>query len=230
MYKIYPQPYILLGKIQNYDWGTVNKEAFIPRLLKIEQKKDLPYAEYWIGVHPKAPSEIILEGEKVSLPSVLKQFPFEILGERISKKFNNSLPFLLKVLSVNKALSIQAHPNKKLADALNQRDPVNYPDKNHKPEIAIAIDKLKAIVGLKEPIISLISLKNSISFSGKENQKADLFFGLLIPEAKDKQHDPHVKILAALAEKLKNEHYRNHLKSATNNEMLYSAAIDTINT
>jgi PTS system nitrogen regulatory IIA component len=86
------------------------------------------------------------------------------------------------------------------------------------------------IAGLKEPIISLISLKNPISFSGKEDQKANLFFGLLIPETKDKQQDPHVKILATLAEKLKNERYRHQLSCATNNEMLYSAAIDKIHT
>jgi mannose-6-phosphate isomerase class I len=31
------------------------------------------------------------------------------------------------VLSVQKALSIQAHPNKKLAEQLHARDPKNYP-------------------------------------------------------------------------------------------------------
>ncbi len=59
------------------------------------------------------------------------------------------MPFLFKVLSIEKALSIQAHPNKQLAKKLHQRDPQNYPDNNHKPEIAISIDKLSAIVGLK---------------------------------------------------------------------------------
>jgi PTS system nitrogen regulatory IIA component len=82
------------------------------------------------------------------------------------------------------------------------------------------------INGLEEPMISLISSKNPILFSEKNQQLTTLFFGLLIPEKEDKQDDPHVKILAALAEKLKNENYRNRLKNATSHEMLYLAAID----
>jgi PTS system nitrogen regulatory IIA component len=84
------------------------------------------------------------------------------------------------------------------------------------------------VAGLKEPIISLISLKNPILCSEKNSHKAKLFFGLLIPETEDKKNDPHVTILAALAEKLKNEQYRNQLKNATSNEMLYQAAISDI--
>jgi len=92
-------------------------------------------------------------------------------------------------------------------------------------DIAIPHGRIR---GLKQPIISLISLKNPILFSEKDSQKASLFFGLLIPEANNKEHDPHVAILAALAEKLKNEQYRNHLKNANSNEMLYRAAISKI--
>ena len=45
----------------------------------------------------------------------------------------------LKVLSVAKALSIQAHPDKALAARLHAQDPAHYPDANHKPEMAIAL-------------------------------------------------------------------------------------------
>jgi len=45
----------------------------------------------------------------------------------ITKKYGGKLPFLFKVLSINKALSIQAHPNKKLAEKLHSKDPKNYP-------------------------------------------------------------------------------------------------------
>jgi nitrogen PTS system EIIA component len=86
------------------------------------------------------------------------------------------------------------------------------------------------IEGLEEPVISVISLKNSILYSTKTQKKAHLFFGLLIPAIKDKQHDSHVEILAALAEHLKDETYRNRLESATSNEMLYLAATDKITT
>lgn len=143
------KPHKLVGKIQNYEWGTKNKNAFIPKFLGVEPEKDVPYAEYWIGVHPKAPSDLIIDGEDVSLIQLLNEFPKEILGERVASKFNNSLPYLLKVLSINQALSIQSHPDKKLAKILHSKDPKNYPDDNHKPEIAIAIDNLTALVGLK---------------------------------------------------------------------------------
>lgn len=49
-----------------------------------------------------------------------------LMGHDISKKYSNKLPFLFKVLSINKALSIQAHPNKKLAEKLHSKDPKNY--------------------------------------------------------------------------------------------------------
>ena len=38
-----------------------------------------------------------------------------LMGNDVSKKYGEKLPFLFKVLSAQKALSIQAHPNKKLA-------------------------------------------------------------------------------------------------------------------
>jgi mannose-6-phosphate isomerase len=59
----------------------------------------------------------------------------------------SALPYLLKVLSAGEALSIQAHPDKIQAQGLHQLDPEHYPDDNHKPEIAIAIDHLDALVG-----------------------------------------------------------------------------------
>ena len=143
------KPYKLIGKVQNYQWGTKNEDAFIPIFLGEETEKDVPYAEYWIGVHPNAPSDVLVNNEKVSLVELQKKFPEEILGKRVAKKFNNTLPFLLKILSINQALSIQSHPDKKLAELLHSKDPKNYPDNNHKPEIAIAIDNLTALVGLK---------------------------------------------------------------------------------
>jgi len=150
MDSIAAKPYKLFGKIQNYDWGTKNENAYIPKFLGIDAEENVPYAEYWIGIHPKAPSEILIDNKKVLLTEILAKHPSEILGNRIIKEFGNTLPFLLKILSVNQALSIQAHPNKLLAEELHSKDPINYPDDNHKPEIAIAVDQLQAIVGFKK--------------------------------------------------------------------------------
>lgn len=61
--------------------------------------------QLWMGVHPNGPSKLVSDGK--------------LLSEKIaeSKSFlgdheGGSLQFLFKVLSVNKALSIQSHPDK----------------------------------------------------------------------------------------------------------------------
>ena len=48
------------------------------------------------------------------------------LGEEVASRFNGQLPFLFKVLSINKALSIQAHPTKSHAEELYQKAPDLY--------------------------------------------------------------------------------------------------------
>ncbi|MGE5456832.1 MAG: mannose-6-phosphate isomerase, class I [Methanococcaceae archaeon] len=143
------KPYKLFNKVRHYEWGTQNQDAFIPNFLGIEAQNELPYAELWIGAHPSAPSEIEVRGEKLPLYLIIENFTAEFLGHYVSEKFNGKFPFLLKVLSAAHALSIQTHPNKNQAAVLHNSDPVNYPDDNHKPEIAIAIDSLTAIAGFR---------------------------------------------------------------------------------
>ena len=53
----------------------------------------------------------------------------------------------MQLLSVAKALSIQAHPDKKLAEALHALRPSIYKDDNHKPEMAIAITEFRVLYG-----------------------------------------------------------------------------------
>jgi len=144
-----PQPYILKNTIQHYDWGTKGKNAFIPKLLNVKPEKDKPYAELWMGSHLNASSKIFIGGKEIELAEIIRQYPIEMLGNETAKRFSNTLPFLFKVLSANEALSIQVHPSKKQAIALNKKDPINYPDSNQKLEIAIALDSLTALVGFK---------------------------------------------------------------------------------
>jgi len=146
--KIEARPYKLINHIQNYEWGTRGKNAFIPNILGFEGTEK-PYAELWIGGHPKLSSEIIIDGKAHNLRDVVENYPNEILGEVVAEKFGNKIPFLLKVLSANQALSIQTHPNKLQTVELNKNDPTNYPDDNHKPEIAITLDSLSALVGFR---------------------------------------------------------------------------------
>jgi len=77
-----------------------------------------------MGTHPSLPSKDV-ETQRTLLDMV--QDNQALLSTDISERFGGKLPFLFKVLSVQKALSIQAHPNKKLAEQLHARDPKNYP-------------------------------------------------------------------------------------------------------
>lgn len=157
--------YKLINQIQYYDWGTKNENAFIPKLLDLEIERDKPYAELWIGAHPKAPSYLFINEQKISLIELIEKYPDQILGKQVTRKFNNKLPYLLKILSSSQALSIQAHPDKELAKKLHKKDPINYPDDNHKPEIAIAVDYLNAIVRFKPVDEFIKTIKNYNSFS-----------------------------------------------------------------
>ncbi len=143
------------NEIQPYEWGTRGREAFIPRLLGFEPEPGRPYAELWIGAHSKAPSKIMVNGGTVPLDQWIAAHPEEILGQAVVRRFGPRLPFLLKVLSAGEALSIQAHPDKTQAAALHARHPQHYPDDNHKPEIAVALEPLAALVGIK-PLAGLL--------------------------------------------------------------------------
>lgn len=71
---------------------------------------------------------------------------------------NPTLHLFLKVLSAGKALSIQAHPDKLLAEKLHSEEPTKYCDSNHKPELAMALTPFEAMCGFRrlEEIATLL--------------------------------------------------------------------------
>lgn len=75
-----------------------------------------------MGTHPTLPSKL-QSGE--TLHNCLQAHP-ELIGDAVRKRFGNNLPFLFKVLAIEKALSIQAHPNKQLAEKLHKERPDVY--------------------------------------------------------------------------------------------------------
>ncbi|XP_076636808.1 mannose phosphate isomerase [Colletes latitarsis] len=138
-------------KIQTYDWGKYGIDSMVATLTKsancdfiLDEKK--PYAELWMGTHPNGPSH--MKELNMSLERYIKENS-EVLGSDVQKIFGQNLPFLFKVLSVNKALSIQAHPNKEKAEELHQQYPTIYKDANHKPELAIALTPFEALCGFR---------------------------------------------------------------------------------
>ena len=124
----------LQGAVQSYAWGMIGASSLVAQLAAKSTSVVLtqPYAEYWMGTHPKGQS-YILDQDKCSLKSYLKR----------------DLPYLFKVLSVETALSIQAHPNKEHAKILHQSNPKEYPDDNHKPEMAIALTKFECLCAFR---------------------------------------------------------------------------------
>ncbi|XP_037538464.1 mannose-6-phosphate isomerase isoform X2 [Nematolebias whitei] len=102
-----------------------------------------------MGSHPKGDAQIKDNRiAQTSLGQWIAHYP-ACLGSKVKDAFQGQLPFLFKVLSVNTALSIQAHPNKELAASLHAQFPEHYPDNNHKPEMAIALTCFQGLCGFR---------------------------------------------------------------------------------
>lgn len=122
----------IIGDIKNYDWGKIGSESEVVKLAKLNDDGFLSdeskaYSELWMGDHISGQSKLKETGE--------------LLGDFIQKNRDRNiggqpkLPFLLKVLSIRKALSIQVHPSKAEAEKLHREHPEIYKDPNHKPEV-----------------------------------------------------------------------------------------------
>lgn len=140
-------------EVQKYAWGKIGLDSEVARLSRLANadfvlEEGEPYAELWMGAHPKAPSHIMGQESHLSLLKYVKENP-GILGKKVNEAFKGELPFLLKVLSVNKSLSIQAHPNKTHAEKLFSERPDIYKDPNHKPEMAIALTPFEGLCGFR---------------------------------------------------------------------------------
>ncbi|XP_018016473.1 mannose-6-phosphate isomerase-like [Hyalella azteca] len=141
----------LICALQQYSWGVKGKLSSVAQLAQASQvdvaiDDSTPYAELWMGTHPNGPS--LIKGTKRLLSSYIQENP-ECLGKIVTSKFGPNLPFLFKVLSVNQALSIQAHPNKSHAEELHASRPDVYKDPNHKPEMTIALTPFLALCGFR---------------------------------------------------------------------------------
>lgn len=111
-----------------------------------------------MGTHPRGPSTIAAPDQcsGKSLRNWLAANPWA-LGAMcdVEATFHGDLPFLFKVLSIKKPLSIQAHPTKEHAKELHALLPDKYPDDNHKPEMAIALTTFEAFCGFR-PISEIV--------------------------------------------------------------------------
>ncbi len=120
-----------------------------------------PEAELWMGAHPSAPSGLDRGAQSTTLDKVIAADPPGELGAACVARFGARLPFLLKVLSADSALSIQVHPSRAQAQAgfraENERglapdDPArNYVDDWPKPELIYALTPFEVLAGARSP-------------------------------------------------------------------------------
>lgn len=84
-----------------------------------------------MGTHPSLPTRLATADQPL-LADYISRDPSKLLGEKVAKTYAGDLPFLFKILAIRKALSIQAHPDKALAERLHRDRPEIYKDPNHK--------------------------------------------------------------------------------------------------
>ena len=149
-----PAAVVCQAAVQNYDWGVRGggENGLVARMAGAAPAPGTPFAELWMGTHAKAPLTLA-HGAGAAAPGCLLSDFFRLYpafaGERTVAAYGDQLPYLFKCLSVDKALSIQAHPNKQLARELHSKDPQNYPDENHKPELACAVTPFEGLCGFR---------------------------------------------------------------------------------
>lgn len=109
--------------------------------------------------HAAAPSSIEIDGHDVGLNDLIAGLPQQTLGEDIMKEFGAHLPFMMKLLAVDKPLSLQIHPTREQAEEGYRReseagppptDPSrNYRDSAHKPGLLFALTPCEMMCGLR---------------------------------------------------------------------------------
>ncbi len=145
---------LLRPVIRPYPWGT---RTAIADLQGRPVPAPGPEAELWMGAHSSAPSGV----GWTTLDEVIAAAPERALGAGCAGRFGGRLPFLLKVLSADQALSIQVHPSRAQAQAgyaaenargLAADDPArNYVDDWPKPELLYALTPFEVAAGLRTP-------------------------------------------------------------------------------
>jgi mannose-6-phosphate isomerase len=157
---------LLEGALRRYDWGS---RTAIPALLGIEPD-GRPAAELWFGAHPDDPSTVPEQG--ATLEALIDADPVATLGPAVLDRFGARLPFLLKILAADTALSIQVHPDLEQARAGFAREDAagidrtapsrTYRDANHKPELLCALSRFDALCGFR-PVTATLELLDELA-------------------------------------------------------------------
>jgi len=155
----------LHGVIRRYAWGS---PTAIPELLGVAPTGE-PAAELWLGAHPDDPAFAPEHG--TTLDRLIAADPVGLLGPAVAGRFDGRLPFLLKVLAADKALSLQVHPDLAQARAGYAAEEARgvprdapgrtYKDPNHKPELLCALTEFDALCGFR-PVAQTLALIDAL--------------------------------------------------------------------
>lgn len=136
-----------------------------------------------MGAHPSAPSGVERAGDRTTLDAVIAADPAGELGAECAARFGGRLPFLLKVLAAEKALSIQVHPSREQAEAGYRAETErglapgdksrNYVDDWPKPEILCALTTFEVLAGMRTPA-DAAALLRALAVAELEPLAADL--------------------------------------------------------
>jgi mannose-6-phosphate isomerase class I len=155
-YRALPRAVTLLGATQHYPWGGFD---FIPGLTGIENSERLPFAELWLGAHPRGPATALIDDARIPLDRLIAADPWLTLGPEVALRHAGQLPYLFKILDVRVMLSLQAHPSRAQAEEGFARENAagipldaphrNYRDENHKPEVHVALTEFWMLHGFR---------------------------------------------------------------------------------
>ncbi|MCL2467052.1 MAG: mannose-6-phosphate isomerase, class I [Micrococcales bacterium] len=186
--------HIIQPAIWDYAWGSSTE------IQEIVGCDDPRIAEAWFGAHPLAPSS---GPDGRSLDQFVSDDPRHALGEGTVRRFGGVLPYLLKIIAADGALSLQVHPRLEAARAGFAAEEAagiprdaprrNYRDPNHKPELVYALTRFEAMCGFRTPrraaeVLSGLgtSLSDALSSTLRDEPSAkgvrEVFTRLVTPE------------------------------------------------
>ena len=147
---------LLVPAPQYYEWGSTSALQSLTGCAP----SGSPLAELWFGTHANGATGVAGSDAK----SLAKQVEADLsgtLGEATTERFGPRLPYLVKFLAAERALSIQVHPDAVQATRGFDREetlgiPIDSPrrtyrDRSPKPEILIALSRFEALCGVRPP-------------------------------------------------------------------------------
>ena len=105
-------PFLFHPNLHTVVWGGHRLQVY-----KGLQSTDEPIGESWEVSAVPSSTSIISNGSFAGrdIISVISEYPEDILGKAVNKKYHGQLPLLVKFIDAERDLSIQVHPNDEMA-------------------------------------------------------------------------------------------------------------------